>query len=130
MTSAKFAYRPTPDRRKTILIWAAVAIVVSGLFPPWLYIFDRSGTSDQSGGHWEVSGGYACIFKPPDPDALLLQLRLVDDYKAFLGVKLDSARLLVEWSCILAASGAAWGLVRLNREQASMEKQRAESGGV
>jgi hypothetical protein len=37
------------------------------------------------------------------------------------GIKLDMTRLLVEWICILAVSGAAWGLVRLDKERKSGE---------
>lgn len=112
-------FRP-PDRRKTILIWTAVAIVVSGLFPPWLYTFDKGSTSDTAGGHWDVSAGYACIFKPPPSG--LEPLGANDEYlhfNALAGAKLDMARLLVEWGCILALSGAAWGLVRLKKERLS-----------
>jgi hypothetical protein len=123
-------FRPA-DRRKTILIWTALAIVISGLFPPWVYTFDKGSTSDAAGGHWDVSAGYACIFKPP-PAGLEPFFRS-DQYGPFAvpaGTKLDMARLVVEWGCILAVSGAAWGLVRLNREQASEGYQKHANSSV
>lgn len=99
------------DGRKNVLVWAAVGIVVCGLFPPWLYTYDKSGPTDWNCGHWEVSAGYAPILKPPEGGE-----PKHDFYNALPGVKLDVTRLLVEWVCILAVSGAAWGVVRLNRE--------------
>jgi hypothetical protein len=122
-----------PDRRKGILILAAVGITVSVLFPPWLYIFNKSSTRDDAGGHWEVSAGYACIFKPPDADVYKSNDEVLAShwlsYKAQAGVKLDVPRLLVEWACILALSGIAWAFVRLGRERPSEAGQKAEGGG-
>jgi hypothetical protein len=111
------------DPRKAILKLTALAIVVSGLFPPWLYVFDTTGTKDDAGGHWEVSAGYSSLFRPPN--TLFLSMtdkelaRLVEisrPYHAPVGTKLDVSRLLVEWVCLMALSGAAWGLVMLNKE--------------
>jgi hypothetical protein len=86
-----------------------LAIVISGLFPPWIYTYYRTGTADTSGMRSEKSAGYHFILTPPPPE---------HDFPAY-GVKFDMGRLLVEWVCILAASGAAWGVVRLNRERIS-----------
>ena len=119
----KFAERPKPDRRKTILLWATMAIAVTALFPPWLYTFNRSSTADDAGGRWEVSAGYACIFRPPTADLTRLDgseevFNYISQFRALPGVRLDTARLFAEWTCILAVSGAAWGLVRLKAKQA------------
>jgi hypothetical protein len=54
------------------------------LFPPWLDISNQGHTR---------STGSSFILSPP-PGAY--------------GVKLDIARLAVEWLCILGATGAAW----------------------
>jgi hypothetical protein len=115
------------DPRRAILTLTALAIVVSGLFPPWIFVFDRTGTSDSRGGHSEWSAGYKFIFRPPNPsDEFDFALKESDRF-AFGnsgsngGIKLDVARLMVGWVCILAASGAVWGLVRLNRESNSSE---------
>jgi hypothetical protein len=123
--------KPSPDARKAILRWTAFAIVLSGLFPPWLYIFDKGNTSDTAGGHWEVSAGYASLIKPPTLDIYTAEdrnplLNYFTLYKARAGLRLDTARLLVEWVCILAVSGAAWGLVRLDRERISEANQRPQ----
>jgi hypothetical protein len=121
------------DSRRAILKWTALAIVVSGLFPPWLYTFDRGSTSDIAGGHWEVSAGYGCLFSPPKyrvEDALEGREPIAEydfTYKhARAGVKLDMPRLLVEWVCILTLGGTAWGLVLLNREQVSYPGEKPE----
>jgi hypothetical protein len=121
----KLAGRPDFDGRKRVLIWAAVAIVASGLFPPWLYVFDKSGPNDRVCGHWEVSAGFACIFSPPSADYMRASEHdALSEYyeiyfKAPAGLKLDLSRLLVEWACILAVTGAGWGLAQLNRKQPS-----------
>jgi hypothetical protein len=115
--------RPKLDRRKAILVLAAAGIVVSGLFPPWLYTFDKAPSRDVAGGHWEVSAGFRFFFDPPvyRYDDMLSGKYPVDDYfmnyAARAGVKIDFWRLVVEWVCILAVSGAAWGVVRLGQEQ-------------
>jgi hypothetical protein len=90
--------RRKPDIWKITLICASVAILATGLFPPWLYTFYRTGTSDASGSRSENSAGYYFIFMPPPPE----------NYYPAYGVKLDMERLLVEWACILVVSGAAW----------------------
>lgn len=87
------------DKRQKILICAAVAIVISGLCPPWITTWHMAGE-----GNSQWSAGYGLIFFPPEGNR-------------FEGIKLDTARLFVEWVCILAASGAAWEVVRLNRKR-------------
>lgn len=131
---------PIPDTRKTILFWTALAIVLSGLFPPWLYTFNKLAASDSEGYHSERSAGYAFIFNPPVPhfDGMgsggqFLPTNIANpkpeiDF-AYFGIKLDIARLLVEWVCILAVSGAAWGVARLKREQLR-EETKIQGGGV
>ena len=94
-----------PNIWKTILVCASVALVVSGLFPPWLYTFYRTSTQYGLGGHSEKSAGYYFIFTPPPPE----------NYYPTYGVKLDMERLLLEWACVLAVSGAAWTLFGLKK---------------
>jgi hypothetical protein len=110
-----------PDRRKSVLVGAAVAVIMSVLFPPWIYTFDRLSTSDRPGGHCEVSAGYAPLFKPPNADFGTTNVTIPDYYQRFYndfdGLKLDLSRLLVEWVGILAVSGVAWGLAQLNRQR-------------
>jgi hypothetical protein len=121
-----------PDKRKPILICTALGIVVTCLFPPWLYTFDQSGTHDKAGYRYERSAGYKFILRDPYhlADELLTnwstntpsdQMEHDVDRTLYSGVRLDTARLLVEWVCILTASGAAWGVVRLNKGQDSAQ---------
>ena len=123
--------KPKPDGRKVILVCAAVAMVVSGLFPPWLVTLDSTGTRDDSGGHSEWSYGYALLLAPPSPDPVAEYLvQLFPHGRSTWGIRLDIARLMVEWVCILAASGAAWGVACLNREQLSDAKQLPKDGSA
>ncbi len=92
------------DRRKTILIFAAGAIFVSSLFPPWLHTFYQTGTRDSYGARSEHNAGYHLILAPPSPEY---------EGATVAGVKLDTERLLVEWVCILAAAGAVWGVASI-----------------
>jgi hypothetical protein len=143
-----------PDKRKGILILAALAIFACGLFPPWLYVFDATGAvvtgqfednaaemmTPWRGGHSEWSAGYRLVFKPPRADDEVRfwfeQNKRGPDAFGHLafqhtwpgGIRLDLSRLMVEWVCILALSGAAWGLVRLDKERVSEERQRPVTG--
>jgi hypothetical protein len=119
--------QPNEEPRKAILGLTALAIVLTGLFPPWLYTFDKLANHEEPGWHSERSAGYFWIFKPPEPnfnrraggandfvepDATGL---LLPGFYPYFGVKLDTTRLLVEWACILAVAGAAWGIALSNR---------------
>jgi TPR repeat protein len=72
---------------KLIILVGAVAFILCGLFPPWLDISHQGHTR---------SAGYSFILSPPPGD---------------YGVKLDIARLFVEWFCIAVATGTVWLLV-------------------
>lgn len=108
-----------PERQRVILIVAAAAMVVSGLFPPWMFTFHKSGSGFQS----ERSAGYALIFWPPNPGFIADHDQVFDlgpvskggPFDASCGVRLDTVRLMVEWICILVAGGAAWVCARPNR---------------
>lgn len=94
---------------KIILVLAALAIVVSGLFPPWLYTIYATGTREEAGYRSEKSAGCHFLLTPPPPEI---------DHVA-CGVKLDAERLCIEWACILAAGTAAWGIAGLIRSRIS-----------
>ena len=74
---------------------AAFAFLSATFFPPWLYTHDQNGSN---GGHTHTPAGYYCLFSPPRPTS-----ESVTD-----GVSLDMSRLMLEWVCILAVTGAAW----------------------
>jgi hypothetical protein len=105
---------------KIILVLAALAIVVSGLFPPWLYTIYATGTREEVGYRSEKSAGYHFLLRPPPPE--------IDDHPGF-GVKLDGERLLIEWVCIVAAGTAAWTIVGMSLRRVSEADQEAEAGG-
>lgn len=90
-----------PVIAKRILFYASLAVLISGLFPPWLYTCYVTGTSDNAGMRSEHSAGYCLILTPPPPENIGWQAS---------GVKLDGERLLLEWICILATAGLIWGI--------------------
>jgi CheY-like chemotaxis protein len=94
--------------QKVILLCGAIAFVWCGLFPPWLYTVYQTGTRDEAGVRSESDAGYCFILAPPRPRA---------EAPAY-GVKLDTGRLLIEWVCILAATGAAWAIFRTQKTAA------------
>jgi len=88
--------------RKTIVAIAAVAFVLTGLFPPWLQTLNLESI------HERTVAGYSCVFSPPQPKAHGWD-------REFYGIERDTSRLLVEWSCIVVATGAAWFLCGASR---------------
>ena len=95
--------------QKFILLCGAIAFVWCGLFPPWLYTYYQTGTRDFAGMRSQTDAGYFFILAPPRP---------LDRHQAY-GVKLDTGRLLIEWACILAISGAAWVIFRTQKTAAA-----------
>ena len=108
---------PLPDTRKTILFWTTLAIVVCGLFPPWLYTFYRTGTSDVPGMRSEKDAGCHFILTPPSIKSDPLYWQYSSTEREALGVKLDGERLLIEWVCILAVGGGVWARFRIDEEK-------------
>ena len=78
-------------RHKPIIIFGAVAFIVSALFPPWVFTINLPNA-----GPTERPGGYHLIFDPPPA------------YKsASAGVRIDYARLLIQWAVIgIVVAGA------------------------
>ena len=85
--------------RQTIVAVAAIAFIVGGLFPPWLYTLDLA-----DGPHARRDAGFAFILSSPKMEAAPDEFR---SFRKFAGIQLDARRLLVEWACILAIGGAA-----------------------
>ena len=119
-----------------ILILAAAAIVISCLFPPWMFTFHRLATGEDSGWQSERSAGYSLIFWPPNPnfsanggsDVVEVRdsnlMRVV--FLASFGIRLDTSRLIVEWFCILVVAGSAWFCTQPNRMAAEASQPPAE----
>lgn len=87
----------SPDclkRRQIILLSAALACLLAGVFPPWIQTVDLNTTHTQS------DAGYAFILTPPAPR----------EYSYAIGIRLDHSRLRLEAGCLLAATLAAWFL--------------------
>ena len=113
------------DMRQRILIFTAAAIVISSLFPPWMFTFHRLARSENAGWQSERSAGYSLIFLPPNPTFVANggTERVTDMGRVFkdeqihasFDVRLDTSRLMVEWICILVAGGTAWVCTRPNR---------------
>jgi hypothetical protein len=74
----------------------ALAFIICGLFPPWLYTH-----SCDYAARAETSAEFSFLLKAPEPRNRAYSY----------GIKLDTAKLAVEWLCVLAAAGAAWVLV-------------------
>ena len=83
---------------KRIIALGIVVFVLSGLFPPWVYTFNPPGARPT-----ENPAGYRLIFDPP-PAARKFRLA---------GVRIDYARLLIQWAVIGAIVA---GAVALNRK--------------
>lgn len=88
--------------QKIVIAGGLVAVAVCGLFPPWLYTFYTTGTTDRSGYHSELSAGHCFLLTPPLSEA--------HELPHAHGIKLDIQDLLVEWVCVGAITGAAWVL--------------------
>ena len=82
-------------RQKLVVYLGLSLILLSGLFPPWIHT--KSEINPRGGGaiYTEKASGYAFIFIPPDPEP-------DRRYWAASGVRLDIARLVVQWSIISA----------------------------
>ena len=88
-------------KQQRVLVCGLLAVVLCGLFPPWLHTYYSTGTSDFAGSRSERSAGYNFIFAPPPPRS----------GSVCYGVRLDVTTLLVEWLCVGALTGVAWLVV-------------------
>jgi hypothetical protein len=87
------------NKTKAVVQCGALAFILCGLFPPWLYTFNSSDRNDAASS--ERSVGFRFILNAPDPS----------DDRNGCGVRIDTVRLGIEWLCVLVATGAAWVLV-------------------
>jgi hypothetical protein len=95
----------TDKASRIIVFCAGITIMLCGLFPPWIYTVDLSGTSESRGSHSQKDAGYRFIATPPPPE---------HEGYAF-GTRLDLSRLEVQWFCVLAGAASARTLVGIKR---------------
>jgi hypothetical protein len=84
---------------KKIVATSFVAILLSGLFPPWNSVVDNKVT------HLEESIGYYPIFDPPAAYTI---------NRMYASAKIDFARLGLQWILIICAGGTALYFRRSN----------------
>jgi hypothetical protein len=88
------------NRRQLIALWAGIAaVVLMGLFPPWVKTYTQPGMHPS-----RYPAGYRFITAPPHGGG-------------YMGVEVDLVRLLIEWGIVLAVIGAL--VVTLRRKPAS-----------
>ena len=86
--------------RSSIMCLSGAVLVLSLLFPPWMYTFQIGGISQVT-----VPAGYASVFKPPQPR----------ESGYVHGVAIDTSRLVVQSLAIAVA--IAIGLALLSRKR-------------
>lgn len=83
-------------KQKIVIIVGIVAIVIMGMFPPWIYTYKDKSTYSMG------PAGYSFIAIPP-------KSRLYSGY----GVKLDIPRIVVQWVAVFVSTGLVvfllWG---------------------
>lgn len=85
-------------RHRKVIIFSVLALVLSGLFPPWIYTFNAPGARST-----EYPAGYHLIFDPPPSQR---------EKDKWAGVRIDYMRLLIQWAMIGAIVGGAIALRR------------------
>lgn len=82
----------TFNRKQQKVMFASVVVfILMGLCPPWTYTLHAQSVSR------ERPAGYALMFAPPAPEVAA----------PAYGVRLDVARLVLQWFLLIVATGAA-----------------------
>lgn len=84
------------NKQRIIIIVGFVLFILMGLFPPWIHTLHFKSI------YREKPAGYALIISPPKPER----------NTPVFGVKIDIARLFVQWSVVAAATGLGLLLAR------------------
>ncbi|WP_291316708.1 hypothetical protein [Desulfuromonas sp.] len=77
------------DQKKKILTVGIIAIILMGLYPPWTHTLNLTNIKRES------PADYALLFDPPTPP------------ERRLGTKIDTTRLLIQWSMVAFIVGGA-----------------------
>lgn len=80
---------PLNQSQKTVILIAAIVILLMGIFPPLIYTFKIDGK------YGEKPAGYAFVLMTPPPEGRGITV----------SVKLNISRLLIQW-LVVAAAGA------------------------
>jgi hypothetical protein len=99
--------------RKIILLCGSIAFVVSGLFPPWLYVTDEGHT---------YAAGCSFILTPPEKQVFLRNPLGPDTYEKE-NSRLDASRLTVEWLCITVGTGICWFLISKSKTETEKDSK-------
>jgi CheY-like chemotaxis protein len=91
--------------KKQKIMWVSwlLLLMFAGLFPPWLFTVDRSGSGNRT--RAEKNAGYHFILTPPQPERT---------YQGY-GIRLDTSRLAIEWVSISALVCALCLLAKLTK---------------
>jgi len=100
------------SRQRTVIIIGVAVVLIMGLIPPWLQIFDIGNQ------YRELSLGYEPIFSPPRPTRLGATLNEVSY------VSLDVTRLAVQWITVCLVT---IGLSLALREARGGEKKHSDN---
>ncbi len=92
------------NRKQKICLWLGiVAIVIIGIFSPWLYTTTGNGLNSKK------NAGYSCILFPPPPKGVGLRY----------GISLDVSRLCVQWVIVAVVTG---GLIVTLKDKKQKDK--------
>jgi len=92
--------------QKVVACCGVGLFVLMGLFPPWLY------TLDVTGHHWNKDAGYAIIFSPSNPSP----------HGDYVGIRVDTQRLLIQWVCVATMTGAALVFLRISAGERAKQR--------
>ena len=84
------------NTKQKLCVWLGIGVfVLMGLFPPWVYRLDAKDT------RVEKSAGYSLLVSPPEA-APYPSWGWGEDLTT---VKIDVARLLIQWAMLVAVVG-------------------------
>lgn len=91
------------SNQRKVLIVGLVALLIMGVFPPWMYTFDFRSISN------DIPVGYRIITSPPEPISKMRGN----------GVKIDISRLIIQWLTVSASTGLGILLLSNKKENGS-----------
>lgn len=81
------------NNKQKIVLWIGLIVfLISGIFPPWVQVFDDGKTYN------EKDQGYHFLMKPPE--VIFDSDTYAEWYKMQFRMKIDIARLIIQWIII------------------------------